>query len=424
MNSVIRDLLDEVVENCNSNENWRRKKIWINHNNQIGEKKLLFNVHLWKIIDQKVWYELIPISELKTKDKYERFVELQLRRKLFKFRYINDYDVIMPTIWTTPIVENTGPLFGIEPKVKIPKGSNEKNLFNSSMLLELMGDIQNIEGARKFTTTINDFEELKFLKKPKIIINKERTEKKAKKIKEIVNDLIPIKVIRPQLNTSPFEYVVQFRGIEKILFDFIDRPKLVHAMMRFFTECIVEQYKKYDKEGVFDPEYTWDFRVHFDRIENKERINSLKNCWAYISAQSASGISPQMYEEFLQPYHEKIGKLFGKVYYHGCEDLTEKFDIIKKLPNLRRFHISPWSNIKKILDKHQKQFIYEIAVHTTNHLFVFNNKQIAEDLKKIKKIIIEEDVRADINISDIETVNNNPKKLIEWAKIAKTILEV
>lgn len=91
------------------------------------------------------------------------------------------------------------------------------------------------------------------------------------------------------------------------------------------------------------------------------------------------------------------------------------------MPNLRRFHISPWSNLEKILDKLQKQFVYEIHVHPLNHLFVFDNKQIMDDLKKIKRIIIEKGVTADINIADIETVNHNPKKLIEWAKISRDI---
>lgn len=426
MNPIIEQLIHEVIEKCNSNKNIKRKKIWVNHNHLIGERKLLFNVHLWKITDHRVWYEIIPISELKTKGGYEKFVELQLSRKLFKFKYIDDYDVILPTIWVAPIVENNGPLFGVEPKVQIPEGLGKKGLFDEFVPIEMTGGMQSIEGARKFVTTINDIEELKVLKKPQIIVNKKKTEEKVERVKEIVNYLIPVKVIKPQISSSPFEYVVQFRDTEKVLFDFIDRPKLVHAMMDFFTKCIVEQFKRLDRKGEMDPEYTWDFRVHFDKIENRKKINSLKNCWVYISAQSAAGISPKMYEEFLQPYHAKIAELFGKgkVYYHGCEDLTEKFDIIKNLPNLRRFHVSPWSNLKKILDKHQKQFVYEVAVHPANHLFVFNNKQIADDLKRMKRIIIEKGAVADINIFDIETLNHDPKKLIEWAKIAKDVLAV
>ena len=426
MNPIIEQLIHEVIESCNSNKNIKRKKLWIDHNHLIGKRKLLFNVHLWKINDHKVWYEIIPISELKTKGKYEKFIELQLRRKLFKFKYIDDYDVILPTIWIAPVLENKGPLFGVEPKVQIPKRLAKKVLFDEFFPIEMTGGIQSVEGAKKFLTTINDIDELKFLKCPKFIVNKEKTKEKVKKIKEIVNYFVPVKVIEPQISSSPFEYIVQFRDTEKVLFDFVDNPKLVHTMMDFFTKCIVRQFKELDRKDKMDPEYTWDFRVHFDKIESKKKINSLKNCWVYISAQSAAGISPKMYEEFLQPYHAKIAELFekGKVYYHGCEDLTEKFSIIKNLPNLRRFHISPWSKLEKILNKQQKQFVYEVVVNTTNHLSVFNNKQIADDLITMKKIIIENDVTADINMIDIETIEYNPKKLIEWSKIAKAVLHV
>jgi len=43
----------------------------------------------------------------------------------------------------------------------------------------------------------------------------------------------------------------------------------------------------------------------------------LKDVWAYVSAQSAAPLSPKHYAEFIQPYHERVAEIFGKVYYHG-----------------------------------------------------------------------------------------------------------
>ena len=345
--------------------------------------------------------------------------------ELFKFNYIDDYDVVLPTIWITPILKKTGSFFGVEPKVMKPKEQAGEDQADKFVDINLTGGLQSIEGAYKYLSIINDIRDIKNLKKTKLIIDRKKTEERVERIKEIVNELLPVKVIEPQLSASPFEYVCQFRNTEEVLLDFITNPKLIHEMMGFFTSCIVEQFKRMDREGKMYPEYTWDARVHFDKIENNKNTNCLKNCWSYISAQSAGGISPKMYEEFLQPYHARIAELFGKgkIYYHGCEDLTEKFDIIKKLPNLRRFHVSPWSNLEKILDKQQKQFVYEVCVNTTNHLFVFKKNQIVEDLRRLKRIIIDGSVVADINMIDIETVENNPKKLIEWSKIAKDVLE-
>ena len=52
----------------------------------------------------------------------------------------------------------------------------------------------------------------------------------------------------------------------------------------------------------------------------------VSNEWAYVSAQSAFGLGPGMYEEFVHRYHCRIAELFtGKtVYYHGCECLDQK----------------------------------------------------------------------------------------------------
>ena len=58
----------------------------------------------------------------------------------------------------------------------------------------------------------------------------------------------------------------------------------------------------------------------------------------------------------------KIAEIFGKVYYHGCEDLTRKARIISRLPHLRRFHISPWSDIGRIQEELGRNFVGLTAV--------------------------------------------------------------
>ncbi len=164
-------------------------------------------------------------------------------------------------------------------------------------------------------------------------------------------------------------------------------------MMEFFTNCIIEDYKR------------------------------LENCWAYISAQSAAVVSPGMFEEFIQPYHERIAEIFGKVYYHGCEDLTQKAGIISSLPNLRRFHISPWSNVDTILDKLGNKFVDETHVHPTNYLFLHDDERIQQDIRELALKCRDRGVTADINLSDIETINNNPDKLVKWARLAREAVD-
>lgn len=400
--NLIRELASEVLETCQSKENNRRKELWIKHNNLEGSGNILINLHLWKMADHPVWHEIITEDEIKSTNQEDRFVERQLRQKLFKFKKIDDDDVILPSVWITAVPANDEPTFGLKPHMETP---------------------DNVMGSKKFRSVINNVLDIKKLKKTETTINEKNTADKAARIREICGGILPVKVILPQIGTSPFENVVQFRSMDEILYDFYDQPELIHTMMDFFTNSIIEDYIRLEKLYGFDPESTWDFRIHFDRLEKPGKPGSLANCWAYISAQSAGIISPFMFEEFIQPYHERIAAIFGKVYYHGCEDLTQKAAIISQLPNLRRFHISPWSDIDSILDELGNKFVYETHVHPSNHLFLHDDEKIKQDVRELALKCKNRGVTADINLSDIETIHGEPDKLIRWSALAREAVE-
>jgi hypothetical protein len=143
----------------------------------------------------------------------------------------------------------------------------------------------------------------------------------------------------------------------------------------------------------------------------------LKDVWAYVSAQSAAPLSPRQYEEFIQPYHERVADIFGKVYYHGCEDLTAKMDIIARLPNLRRFHVSPWTDLAVAARKLGRRFIIEKHVHSPNVLFAFTPGEMREELRQA--LDLGRDLIMEIHLSDITTVEGDPQRLVRWAAIAQ-----
>jgi hypothetical protein len=402
MNESNKKLIGEVLELCDSQENIKRKELWVRHNNLESEKTLI-NLHMWKKSDHHVWHEIIKDDEINSIDIDERIVERQLRHKLFKFKMIDDDDIIPSTIWIAPVHQNEEPCFGLSPSIDSP---------------------DNINGAMKFRTVIRCMDDLKKLRKPGRVIDMEKTKARVSKIEEITKGLLPVKLILPELGTSPFEYVAQFRSMDDLLYDFYDDPQLIHALMDFFTDCITEDYLRLEKLYGIDPEGTWDPRIHYDRLEDPDKPCTLKNCWAYISAQSAAVISPDMYKEFIHPYHEKIARIFGKVYYHGCEDLTQKAGIISRLPNLRRFHISPWSNRDSILDELGNKFVYEIHVQPSDHLFLHDDDKIKRDIREIALACRKRGATADINLSDIETVGNDAGKLIKWARLAREAVDI
>jgi hypothetical protein len=173
--------------------------------------------------------------------------------------------------------------------------------------------------------------------------------------------------------------------------------------------------------GAVDPEETWGYRVQYEELPADTDTNRLAYGWPTIAAQSMCGISPAMYEEFVQPYHARLAAVVSehRVYYHGCENLTAKIPIIRRLPNLRRFHISAWTDLEAAARQLGRDFVLEVCNHPET-LAVQSPEQMRKDVERIMEVAGE--CIMDINLGEIETVFGNPSVLRTWAQVAQEVV--
>jgi hypothetical protein len=273
--------------------------------------------------------------------------------------------------------------------------------------------------------------------------------------RELLDDRLPIFFEASQMGESPFEHARRMCGMEALFLGVLDRPGFVHAVMEFVTEGMIAYHREREAAGFVSAEESWRrCKVRWDEVSDGRKAGSsltgaqpgkgrkplglgarqpdvgaaggegqgrgglrLKDVWAYVSAQSAAPLSPKQYEEFIQPYHVRVADIFGKVYYHGCEDLTAKMDIIARLPNLRRFHVSPWTDLAVAARKLGRRFIIEKHVHSPNVLFAFTPGEVREELRQA--LDVGRDLVMEIHLSDITTVEGDRERLIRWAAIAQ-----
>jgi hypothetical protein len=143
--------------------------------------------------------------------------------------------------------------------------------------------------------------------------------------------------------------------------------------------------------------------------------------WAYVSAQSASGLGPAMYEEFVHRYNCRIAKLFTAetVYYHGCECLDQKLDIVATLPNLRRHHVSAWSSVSLAAQKYQGTVLLEVTTHP--NLVALGASPEEMKLEMGKLVSQAEGHPMNLSITDIHNLGGNPDSLRTWAEAAQTV---
>jgi hypothetical protein len=81
MSSVLRELVDQVVEACASPRYAQLKALWTRHNRLEKVEKIPVSVHLHMQRGfTPIWRELIPPEQLQSADALARNLELQMRQ--------------------------------------------------------------------------------------------------------------------------------------------------------------------------------------------------------------------------------------------------------------------------------------------------------------------------------------------------------
>jgi len=240
------------------------------------------------------------------------------------------------------------------------------------------------------------------------------------KARELISDLLPVKFHTDELHFGPFEWAVRMRGMDNLLYDVYDRPEFVHRLMDFLTDGMVAYHRAREAAGAVEVEASWGFHMYYDDAPAVME-HRLKGCWAYVHAQSAASFSPKMYAEFIQPYNARMASLFGKIYYHGCEDLSQKCTIIKDLPNLRLFHVGPWTPVEPVVACLGPRFALEVHSHPTNVLFSFSLEEIRKEVKERHGAV--QGVPHVLKLCDVETVGDQGDRLRLWAELAREAVE-
>ena len=127
-----------------------------------------------------------------------------------------------------------------------------------------------------------------------------------------------------------------------------------------------------------------------------------------------------MFAEFVFQYQLPILERFGLNCYGCCEALNSRWDIIKKIPNLRRVSVSPWADVKDMAEKLQDQYIFSLKPHP-GYLAVspIDEDFIRHGLREALKITKANHCHVEIIMKDNHTLANNPQNAVRWCQIAR-----
>jgi hypothetical protein len=144
-----------------------------------------------------------------------------------------------------------------------------------------------------------------------------------------------------------------------------------------------------------------------------------RNLWATCASQIFAEVSPAMHEEFSLQHERRFLERFGLVCYGCCEPLHKKVGILtRNLPNLRRIAVTPWADIDEAAAAIQDRYIY---AWRPNPSIVSGpgwdpqaaRRQIRDALNRTRGC------RVEIILKDMLTCGREPRRLMEWAAIAR-----
>jgi hypothetical protein len=359
------------------------------------------------------WHEMDVAQELvlHCESPIGRGLEGMLRRELYQWDHMRGDMVVEPLIEVPPAVRDTG--FGINEKVDVARTDASSDVV-----------------SRHYQIQIRDESDIEKIRLPEVTLDAAAWERNLALYREIFADSVRVEKCGIKgTSIAPWDLIVRLTGVEEILTDMCLRPAYVHRLMNHLTQAHLHRLDRYEELNLLapnndrwlggGPQYTNELPpTDF----NPARVRP-QDLWGRTMSQIFSAVSPAMHEEFALQYECRWLQRFGLTYYGCCEPLDRKVEILRRhVPNLRKLSMSPWVDLDLAAQNVGTDFVFSykhspalLATDTWDPDFV--RRSLQQDLKRLRGLHVE------IIMKDISTVRYEPRRLWEWAQIAREVAE-
>lgn len=400
---ILRELARRKMEIAADPQNEINKKLWTDTNDLKMSIPPIY-------INEVCWNEMNVNDELtlQTDDPFCRELEDQMRKEIYSWNHFAGNMVVSPYM-ECPIVV-TGDNFGISEDVDI-----------------IQTDATSDVVSRHFRVQIKDEQDICKIKEPKVEVDREKTDQNFSRMQEIFDGIFPVKLTgRRGMWFTPWDNLIRWTGVEPVMYDLIERPEYIDALVSRFVDVsisLMEQYRKLklwasnnlnQRVGSGGYGYT----TALDAPDGLDTGADTRQLWGCGNAQIFSDVSEQMHWEFSLKHEIRWLKQFGLNYYGCCEPLHNKMRILEKIPNLRKVSVSPWCNIEVLRENAKGNYVLSCKPSPA----VFATDTFDEQAARRAVRTILEQTRGcslELIMKDISTVRYQPQKLWRWSEIAR-----
>lgn len=394
---ILRSLAQEVAEIAGTPEMSEKRKLWKQHNELQTDQPLIM------VSPEVGWNEIITPKDLQCVNPLARTWENMLRQKIHIAKVFQD-DQAIEDAFDVPYSFFTNG-WGLQAKV-------------------LGDEIIGSGGAFQIQAALEDYEQdFKQLHFPRITIDEQQSNRLMETAQEIFDGVLRV---RRHMNwhsdVSGVDQFVLLRGMENFMIDFVLDTDYLHKMMRLLTDGMNQRLDWMEQQGLLtlnnDGSYIgtgglgWTEELPGSDFAGHVRT---KDMWGCVQAQETVSVSPQMYGEFILPYHKEIAARFGLVYYGCCEPTDVRWEYVRQIPNLRRVSWSPWADPARVPELLGKKYLACIKPSPTPLAgSSFDEETMKSDahlaVKGSKGGICE------FIMKDNHTLGGDGSRLVEWVK--------
>ena len=393
---IVRELAKCIGELAQDPVNDERRELWAAHN-RLEQKRPMITCD-----PENSWGEIIPDSSLKCKSKIGRFWEFLFRREIFWGEEMNDDHVVERSFFIPFVYEDSG------------WGMTETRIHGET------------EGAFTWLAPLKDYSMLHELKAPQLTVDFAKTDLFTELAHEVIGGSLEIKRKGVWWWTLGLTMNVAFlRGLEQFMLDFYDYPDELHSLMRFLSDSYMQKLDFLEENDLLtlnnDGSNCGSGGLGFsDELPAEGFDGRVRLCdlWGFSESQETVNVSSEFFEEFIFPYQLPMLERFGLNSYGCCESLNNRWDVVKRIPNLRRVAVPPWSEMNDMADKLGKNYIY---CHKPSPVPLANpNMDKAALRTNIREAVrITKNTNAEFIMQDTHTLGGCVQNVVDWCTIVR-----
>jgi len=402
---VLRALGRQYMEAAAEPRNTETIKLWKALNSGRMERPMVN-------IDQLPHHELESDESLmcRVTDPFWRGVERGLRRKLYMWRHF-PVDMV------------------IEPFIRIPMAVSDSGYGVKDLEDVLVSDPKNDVVSHKYRPVIDEDTDLSIITNRAFMHDDAETNRRLTEGGDIFAGVAPIHAHGVSFHLGIWDELTKWLGVEECYIMIKDNPEFVHALLRKLTDSLLAGIRRVNELQISDDaanichcSYVYDDAFLPAPGEGKGAVTG--NSWAFGLAQLFSVVSPEVTKEFEMPYISELAREFGSIYYGCCEGLSDRLDILKEIPNVRKISCSPWSDKAQFAERLAAPLILS---YKPNPAFlatdVMDEGLIRRDLQEISDLAKKHGKKLEIILKDVSTVRYQPERLTRWNQIAMEVVK-